>query len=368
MMKLQHLYDQRDLVHELLAHWRHDKDKLDWLDRFRLSSNAIYPFACDGRVQFLRFAPESEKRAGQLEAELSWLEHLETDGQVAVRAIPSLSGNRIERISIAQRTYLVCVFDGVDGQRLDWAEWDPVPRQALHACGQALAGLHEDGIRWRNNTHQLPWHWRDVLAWTVREVEAVPVLAPGALGLEAHGVPSSAFDTRPDVVHQEADRLTAVFDALPSGADVFGPVHFDFEMDNLFWQPDQQRCVPIDFDDAMCHWHALDLCKTIASVNETLWEKAEEACAQPQDPDWTAAAATAAQCVLDGYRSIRPMPDGMMAHKPDFDRFTALYGYARIVRAVAQPAEDEPEWMTGLRGHLGSLLRQRQALFIPEGE
>jgi len=364
MMQLQHLYDQRDLAHDLLSRWAHDMDKLDWLDRFRISSNAIYPFACEGRLQFLRFSPETEKRAGQLEAELAWLAHLEKSGQEAVRPVPSLSGNRIERVSTPQGAYLVCVFDGIAGQRLDWMDWQPVPRQALFACGQSLAQLHGSGIRWRTDVGPRPWHWRDVLAWSVRTVEATPVLPAGALGCDEQDNPAPVFDTRPDAVRREADRLAAVFGSLPSDADVFGPIHFDFEMDNLFWQPDQQRCVPIDFDDAMCAWHALDLCKTLDSVDETLWEKAEEAGVEPHDPVWKAAAETATQCVLDGYRSVRPMPDGMLARKPDFDRFTALYGYARVVRAVAQPGEAEPEWMTGLRGHLGSLLRQRQALFL----
>ncbi len=367
MMQLHHLHDRRDLAHDLLSRWAYDADRLDWLDRFRISSNAIYPFACEGRLRFLRFAPECEKRAGQLEAELSWLEHLEGSGQAVVRPVPSLAGNQIERVTTAHGDYLVCVFEGVEGQRLDWMDWQPVPQQVLHACGQTLALLHEDGIRWRNESGRLPWHWRDVLAWAVRTVEALPVLPVGALGLDDQGVPTQAFDTRPDAVRREAGRLAAVFGDMPSGSEVFGPVHFDFEMDNLFWQPEHQRCVPIDFDDAMCHWHALDLCKTLDSVEETLCDKAEEAGAQPGDPLWKSAAQAAAQCVLDGYRSIRPMPDAMMACKPDFDRFTALYGYARVVRAIALPNAGEPDWMTGLRGHLGSLLIRRRALFLPAG-
>ena len=61
MMELKHLQDKRDMVHHILRRWAHDGDRLDWLDRFRISANAVYPFSCGGQLHFLRFAPESEK-------------------------------------------------------------------------------------------------------------------------------------------------------------------------------------------------------------------------------------------------------------------------------------------------------------------
>ena len=46
-MRLKHLVDNRDLALHLLGNWGYDRNRLDVLDQYRISANAIYPFYRD---------------------------------------------------------------------------------------------------------------------------------------------------------------------------------------------------------------------------------------------------------------------------------------------------------------------------------
>ena len=53
MLKLKHLFENYSLAKKALEHWSHDEDNLDeMLSRFRISSNAIYPFMQAGQICF----------------------------------------------------------------------------------------------------------------------------------------------------------------------------------------------------------------------------------------------------------------------------------------------------------------------------
>jgi len=57
MLKLKYLFDNRDLAIMLLENWDYNRDRVDALDHFRISANAVYPFFMGDAPHFLRFAP-----------------------------------------------------------------------------------------------------------------------------------------------------------------------------------------------------------------------------------------------------------------------------------------------------------------------
>ena len=62
MLKLKYLFEKYQLVRTVLNHWKYDEETFDELTKyFRISSNAIYPFASNGKICFLRLAPTDEK-------------------------------------------------------------------------------------------------------------------------------------------------------------------------------------------------------------------------------------------------------------------------------------------------------------------
>ncbi len=363
MMKLQYLHDRREMVHGILKRWSHDEDRLDWLDRYRISANAVYPFSSGGKLHFLRFAPVTEKRENQLRAELAWLKRLDEQGMPVSRNIPSRNGKLVERVETDWGFCDACVFMGVEGQRMDWMDWNPLPEAAIRATGRALAELHQQGMRGRSPKDQRPWSWEDALNWCEQVVNKVPLLPLGALGLDESGNPRQPFFTDPHQVSHAADRLRKCFSTLPKNEETYGPVHYDFEMDNLFWQPEADRCVPIDFDDCMIHWYGMDLCKTLESIQETMEEKQEEAGMPPESPETHLLSENAKVLFLEGYRTILPIHEFQLTFQEAFARFAALIGYARVVYSVQKVEEEEPDWMTELRGHLYTFLIRRRAQF-----
>lgn len=355
-MKLHSLHDNRELVMQLLDHWDYDADGLDLLDRFRISANAVYPFKCREKLRFLRFAPVSEKRPGQSEAELAFLAWLDRQGYCAGQPVPSRSDRLLEICETQWGRYQASVFEGVAGVRLDGSE---LTDNRITAYGQSLARLHELSSRYEPLPRNRPWNWKQVLEWSVKTLEEIPVLPVGAYGPGFDDIPASEYETGPEAAQDEAERLASLFAAFPESPDSLGVIHYDFETDNVFWQQDSNRCVPIDFDDAMVFWYIADIAQALDSLKETIADKAEASKADSLET-WQQAACG---CFLAGYRSIRPISDEMLAFIPAFLRFTALYGYARIVRSLSEVHPDEPEWMADLRKKLHQLMRERRAVF-----
>ena len=62
MLKLKYLHENYGLAKFALENWEYDAETLDGhLQRFRISSNAIYPFLWQGNMRFLRLSPAPRK-------------------------------------------------------------------------------------------------------------------------------------------------------------------------------------------------------------------------------------------------------------------------------------------------------------------
>lgn len=362
-MRLQYLGDRRDVVHAILRRWAFDGDRLDLLDRHRIGANAVYPFLRDGQLHFLRFAPLAEKRDGQVEAEIAWLDALHARGMVVSTPVPSLAGKRVEHVATDWGLCTACVFTGVAGHRLDCMDWNPLPEAALRAAGKLLGELHRiaEEARTMATCTASPWTWQDALAWSEKIVIGLPFLPEGALGVDDHGEPWPAHPTDPDRFRHVVQTLRETLSSQPDGPQVYGLIHYDFETDNLFWQSQASRCVPIDFDDCMLHWFGMDLFNALGSLRDTLADKREEAEQASRSVDWERLTQRAEQCFLDGYVAVRPVPEALVRMQPVFRRFNDVLGYARAVHAVQQVDPDEPAWMTDRRILMRHFVNERMA-------
>lgn len=316
MLPCKYLFENFDLAHEALAHWSHEEELLE---QFRISSNAVYPFRWKGRVCFLRLAPVEEKQEGNLRGELEFLAYLEAQGYPAVRPLPADSGETLLRLETRWGAYYATAFLGVPGIRLD--KLSPTPA-LLRSYGRALGKLHALSSAYRPACPK--WGYAQVLDWA----EAALARCGASQELLAQAAP-----------------LRRALDALPRTPDCYGLVHYDFEPDNVFFEEHTGLCTPIDFDDGMFHWYALDVEQVFDSLDDM----------GVTDP------APAQAAFLSGYREEFTYPQEWELLRPLMRRFVDFYSLARLTRAMAQQLENEPDWLIGLRARLSAVLAQKEA-------
>ena len=150
----------------------------------------------------------------------------------------------------------------------------------------------------------------------------------------------------PDCVVAEFAAIKSELHALSATDDNYGLVHYDFELDNVFYDKEKKTCSVIDFDDGMYHWYVLDIEQVFDSLEEALSGEALEA---------------AKNEFIRGYKEEHCYTQEMDTSRPLMRRFINLYSYARLIRCVAEKFADEPEWLVELRGKLGKAISEKEA-------
>ena len=323
MMKLKYLFDNRDLAHMVLKNWDHDAGRLDILDHYRISANAVYPFRSDQGICYLRFSPAEEHSPDQVLAELDFIEHLCAEGYPANPIIPSLNGRKLEEVNTPWGNYIASVFKGVPGKRLDRIE---LTDRIIFGYGQALGNLHKASRTCTPGKHRR-LSWKDHLN-QVREM------------LHEYDNTGNA--------PEEATLLYNFLSRLPAAETDFGLIHYDFETDNVFYDEEKDRFHVIDFDDAMYHWFAMDIDQALYSLSECIPAEQQE---------------KSRDLFIKGYRTIFSVEDTMLELLPAFRRYANLLGYTRILVASREEWDNEPDWMTKLREKLKFSVENRSKNF-----
>ncbi|WP_346939959.1 phosphotransferase [uncultured Clostridium sp.] len=323
MLKLKYLFDNKDLAHMILKNWEYDYDDPDLLKYYRISSNAVY--CCKNQLNtfFLRFTPTEEKSKEKILAELEFLSYLRDNGYPAVDTILSKAGNELEVVDTPWGTFYAVAFKKVSGKQIAAM---PLTTDLIFGLGKALGKLHKLSSEFSpvNNKRN---DWKEAACWM-----------------------EDVLSTFPDetAAKSELSILRAYFSKLPTTKENFGLIHYDFEPDNVFYNEITKTYNPIDFDDAMYHWYALDIEQSLDSIKEDMPEEQVE----PSINEF-----------IKGYRIEYDISDEMLKLLPIFRRYVNLYGYVRILRSVEEKWDNEPDWMINLRIKLKNLLDSRKDTF-----
>lgn len=317
MMKLEHLFENYQLAREALGNWPCALPASDeQLSRFRISSNAVYPFSAEQGLCFLRLAPASEKREQNLRGELEFIQYLRGRGYPALEPLPAEDGSLCLALDTQWGRWFASAFRAVPGEPIEDL---PLTGELVRAYGRSLGRLHSLSAEFQPTIPK--WSWEDALHWA-------------ADTLTHHQGPEDMIDA--------VKKLEAELRQLPQSADTFGLVHYDFEPDNVFFEQKTKTCSVIDFDDGMYHWYALDV------------EQALDSLQQLPIP----AGLDAAGEFLRGYGEERAYTQEMEALRPLMGRFVDLLGYARVYRSLASRPALEPDWLVNLRAKLELHLRE----------
>lgn len=323
MLKLKYLFNNQDLAHMLLMNWQYDEPSLGMFKDYRISANAIYPFKINEETCFLRFCPITEKQKGNITAELDFVSYLHRHGYNALEAVPSKTGEKLIQASTPWGEYYASVFRCVRGKQISATGFE---NEILFAYGESLGNLHKLS-RDYNPPKAKRWTHLDVFNWIEQNLQNLPA---------------------EDAALNELALLRLTFAALAVHPASYGLIHFDFELDNVFYEPATHSCHVIDFDDAMYHWYVMDIERSLDSLKSEM---------PVQDFEQKKTV------FLEGYRTRYEVNADLLAAMPIFRRFANLYGYTRIVRSVQDSWENEPEWLMTLRTRLEAILTRRSADF-----
>ncbi len=323
MMKLKHLFDNPVLAEMLLKNWEYDASSLELFQYFRISANAIYPFRQQGEICFLRCCPTSEKQKENILAELDFLGYLHSKQFPALEPVPAKSEELLVQKCTPWGEYFASVFKRVPGAQISESGFED---EILFAYGAALGQLHKLSSEYTAPKARR-WSHVDVFNWIDETLN----------GLE---LDNSSLE--------ELNLLKETFATLPIHPGNYGLIHYDFEPDNVFYDPVTKSCSAIDFDDAMYHWYVMDLVQALGSLKDEI----------------DASEYLPKQAVfLAGYRSKYEIDNRIFAAIPLFERFVNLYGYTRVARSIQEQWENEPEWLVELRVKLARSLVNKAKYF-----
>jgi Ser/Thr protein kinase RdoA (MazF antagonist) len=286
----------------------------------RASANFVFKIEKDSQVYALRFNHENERTAAQIEAELVYINQLVKHGIVANKPIPSLQGNYVESVLTKLGKFHAVVFEALKGERLTLKEIDA---ERVLLWGKALGELHNASCGWRIDGRS---GWKAQLSFARSNI-------PAGDG----------------VLKNELNDVEKILSALPMNQENFGLIHFDFELDNIVWQPNGPGI--IDFDDCAYCWYAADI---VFALRDLFNDRVSGI-------DFNA---QVFETFMDGYRLVRKMPDRELSNIPVLLRLNNLYSYGRVYRSIIEdPVEPEKEWARDLRKKLLRLLEKYQEEF-----
>lgn len=317
MLKMKYLVENYDLAKTLLKHWNYEEEDLnEMLSYFRISSNAIYPFHCGGDVHFLRIAPTEEKRKQNIYGELEFIQYLRKHDFDALRPVPSRDGEYIRREKTEWGEYYATVFERVKGKQVEECEYSD---KMYYECGRTMGRLHRLSSKYKPIIKK--WTHEDVLYDIERMISLYHCRRQATIEL---------VKLREELAKLSKTHMT------------YGLIHYDFELDNVFYNETTNSCSVIDFDDGMYHWYSTDIEQFFESVSE---EKGIEEVEQIK------------QVFYEGYQSEYPILEEAKNSLPLMRRFINLYSYVRISHCLSDSYDSEPEWMIELRVKLENKLR-----------
>lgn len=259
--------------------------------------NAVFKVvARDGRRYALRLHRSGYHTDHALRSELQWMEALQADGIDVPAVVPTSDGALFSTISLggSDGTVQVDLFEWIDGVQLGTSErglggdGDSVAH-TYRTIGTIAARLHSHALQW-----PLPAGF-ERHAWDLEGLVGEQPLWGRFWELPLLN------KAQKRLLLQARDAVAAQLRAMsemPEQAAYYGLIHADFAPENLLVADGKVRL--LDFDDAGFGWHMFELATALYFIEN--------------GPHY----ATARDALVAGYRSLRELPDPVLATLPVF--------------------------------------------------
>jgi Ser/Thr protein kinase RdoA (MazF antagonist) len=304
------IHGSSPIAEQILTPWDYDQGSVRF---FRSSANFVYHFRHGGNRCFLRFAASSERTRATIEAEIDILLWLARKGLTVTTPLPSKNGSFVETVVTDLGIFHAVVFAGLEGSQLDSEDLDDAQ---FGEWGAALGKLHVALQSYAGSTLSVRGTWRDHLEFV-----------------------RAALPEETSAVRSEFESVAFSLQALPVTHDSYGLIHFDFELDNLYWQG--QTIGIGDFDECTSAWYIMDIAFALRDLFR----------------DGVDLNNRSFLAFLSGYRTQYGLHADLVPQLPLFLRMAKLLTYARLVRAMDLPPHGEdPAWLHALRLKFGNWL------------
>ena len=319
MMKLVNLRDERDVAIKLLDKWSFEAPSYTLMDQFRLSSTAIYPFQDGEDILLLRFSPEEERNKMVIQAELNFIEGLESRNIPVAKRIASKNGTYLVQSQVNGKDYYGSVFKRVKGQRGDRIDLTP---SIVAEIGRTLAQIHGA----QTEMMELAEHYKrpdylEKLKWAQSLVKT---------------------HSEKDALLKEIEGITRALEGLTKSSQVYGLIQYDFELDNLFYHAESKTVSLIDFDDSHYHWYYMDIVNFLDNLDEEMDAHEVEALE----------AETLKKAFLHAYKEKLDVHEEIWENHALFKRYSNILGLADCLHSVSDLGSNPPEWMLKLKEKL----------------
>lgn len=312
MLKIKYLFDNRDLTKMLLGNWQYDENSLDeWLQYYRISSNAVYPYKSNATVHILRFSPVSEKSIEHVQSEVDFLAYLSKNNYPCPNLLKDKNGDSLNVSETPWGLYSAISYASIGGNGLESSDFN---QETAHNYGRMLGRLHRLSSEYRPENNKR-WSYDDVLDWCA--VEATELT-----------IDSFLADT--------IDILRNQLNLLPRTSTNYGLIHYDFELDNIIYNASDSSMSVIDFDDSMYHWYVMDIAQVFNCLDSEV----------DGDTDHFK------KYFLQGYRDHYDISEEVLNSIPIMLQFSKVYSYVRLLRCLKETWNNEPTWLLDLRSEL----------------
>lgn len=306
------------IAEEIMKYWDYDEGELYY---YRGSANFVFLLKIEGQVHFLRFHEVAEKPISLLESEKNILQFLQGGPVKVTKPLLSKNNRYIEVVETDVGIFSSMVFEGIPGKQKKTEE---LLDKQFYLWGRTLGMLHEKlKVLPKEFSSQRP-NYENHLQW-----------------IDSH-LPNDDLSAREEML-----RIRVWIRTLRKTPEIFGIIHFDFEVDNLRWNEDLIGA--FDFDECAGYWYVADI---VFALRDVLGSK--EDIKKPQVGDF-----------IRGYKSATRLDKDYLKKINGFLRLHQLYTYTRIQRSIDIPiSKDHPEWLRTLREKLDLKLSYYRSILM----
>ncbi|MEM7687216.1 MAG: phosphotransferase [Pseudomonadota bacterium] len=270
--------------------------------RINVSENVTYRVDGTGDRAVLRLNRPGYHSRRAIECELVWIEALRASGTVSTP--PVRQGWNGQAIQWLGDRHMV-LFDFAEGS-------------APNEDGDLSDGFRELGaMAARTHLHSMAWQKPEPFERLVWDVETI--FGRRATWGDWRAAPNVTQEVRA-ILERVETRVRDRLAAFGKDEDRYGLIHADMRLANLLVGP--YGTTLIDFDDCGLGWHLYDFAAAISFIEDS-----------PQIPALKTA-------WLDGYRSVRPLPDD---HAVELDTFIMLRRLALLAWIGSHIDAPEPQ-------------------------